>query len=169
VQFDPARWKPIRRPRHVTRFEQSSVFHASPEDVFRFSCDGQNLTKILPDPVTPCEDTDETIVQPDRVFTFRHWMGRVIPVRWVVHIAEFVPGIEYVDEQLRGPFRYFRHRHRCNPHEGGGTEYHDIVEFRTVLGPYLDRHVMRRMLARVFAYRHAMMKQLLDGGAPEGR
>jgi ligand-binding SRPBCC domain-containing protein len=163
--YDPARWRPVRRPRAVTRLERASTFAAAPDVVFQFSCDGENLPKILPDPIVPCKGTDELIVQHNHVYMFRQWMGYLVPVRWVVRIAEFVPGVEYVDEQLRGPFVYWRHRHRCDPDGAGGTRYQDTVEFRTLLGPHIDRLAVLPIVSRVFAYRHAKMSELLESEA----
>jgi ligand-binding SRPBCC domain-containing protein len=148
-------------PGRLTRFERDVYIARSPAAVFDFCCQGENLQKISPERITPCADTDETVVQGDHVYVFRHWMNGVFPVRWEVHIVEFVPGERFVDLQLRGPFRYYRHAHVCRPSEGG-TRYADVIEYATVLGAYVDRTVVRRRFASIFAHRQRMMKRLLE-------
>lgn len=62
------------------------------------------------------------------------------------------PPARFVDEQVRGPFRWFRHEHRFDP-EGPGTRMTDTWEHELrwgVVGRLVDalvvRHVIRRLL-----------------------
>lgn len=70
-------------------------------------------------------------------------------------IESWAPPHEFVDVQLRGPYRVWRHTHRFLA-EGGGTRIVDDVEYELPLCP-LGRLVealwARREVARIFGYR----------------
>jgi ligand-binding SRPBCC domain-containing protein len=61
----------------------------------------------------------------------------------------------FVDEQVRGPFRSFRHEHRFESLDVNETRLTDVFEFRAPLGPlgrlaeatFLTRHMRRLLLA----------------------
>lgn len=81
------------------------------------------------------------------------------PVRltWEALHKDFVPGEQFVDEQVRGPFAAWVHTHRVRQREAGGSVLTDTIDYRLPLGA-LGRlafgRATRRMLDRMFAYRH---------------
>ncbi|MGC2697775.1 MAG: SRPBCC family protein [Candidatus Angelobacter sp.] len=50
-----------------------------------------------------------------------------IPLRWVSEIAEWEPPRQFVDAQLRGPYKLWRRQHRFEA-SNGGTQITDIVD-----------------------------------------
>jgi len=78
-----------------------------------------------------------------------------IPLSWVSRIAEYAEGSHFADEQLRGPYARWYHRHSFRAVDGG-VEMTDDVEYRLPLGP-LGRlaHwlVVRHQLRAIFDYR----------------
>jgi ligand-binding SRPBCC domain-containing protein len=78
-----------------------------------------------------------------------------IPVKWATLIESWEPPNEFVDVQLRGPYRLWRHTHRFLA-EGTGTRILDDVAYELPLGP-LGRMVdvlwTRREVAKIFDYR----------------
>ncbi|SIN74335.1 SRPBCC family protein [Agromyces cerinus] len=86
--------------------------------------------------------------------TWRAWHFGV-PIRMTSRITEFDPPSSFVDEQVRGPFRSFRHEHEFAADPVGGTIMTDRVRFvaplgplgriaEVVLGPYLRRLIEHR-------------------------
>lgn len=86
--------------------------------------------------------------------TWRAWHFGV-PLRMTSRITAFDEPSSFVDEQVRGPFRTFRHEHRFTPDADGGTIMIDHVRFvapfgplgraaERVLGPYLRRLIVQR-------------------------
>ena len=85
--------------------------------------------------------------------TWRAWHFGV-PIRMTSRITQMSPPDSFVDEQVRGPFRSFRHEHRFVA-EGDGTVMTDHVKLSApfgvfgraaelVVGPYLRRLIEQR-------------------------
>ena len=96
--------------------------------------------------------------------TYRmRWAG--IPLSWETVITEYEPPFFFVDEQVRGPYRYWRHRHSFRPAEGG-TIVGDRVEYALPFG-WLGRAVhalsVRRQLRQIFKYRQQALAELMRG------
>ncbi len=109
------------------------------------------------------EEAAERLSAGDRM-VLRMWMGPV-PVRWVALIEESGPD-GFVDTQIEGPFRRWRHRHRFKALAGGRTEVVDEIEAE-LGGGLLDRLVAAAMwvgLPLLFAYRGWKTRRLLEGG-----
>ena len=57
-----------------------------------------------------------------------------VPIRMTSRITAMTEPETFVNEQVRGPFRSFRHEHEFRP-DGSGTLMNDRVEFDAPLGP----------------------------------
>jgi lipocalin/ligand-binding SRPBCC domain-containing protein len=77
--------------------------------------------------------------------------------RWEARHYGYVRGKEFSDEQVRGPFRTWRHTHRMEAIGTSQTLYEDRVEYMLRGGVLMHRlfdRLLRRMLARAFEQRH---------------
>jgi ligand-binding SRPBCC domain-containing protein len=87
-----------------------------------------------------------------------------IPLRWLTEIEQWKPPYEFVDVQVKGPYRLWRHTHRFSEVEGG-TCIVDIVQYALPFGP-LGRLVHRLRVAqdlgRIFDYRARQVQALLS-------
>ena len=85
-----------------------------------------------------------------------------LSVEWEAVHEIYEPPACFVESQVRGPFRRWRHRHLVLP-DGDGARLRDELEYELPggsLAPLLDL-VMRPFLKRLFAYRHAITRRLL--------
>ncbi|MFN3196853.1 MAG: TIGR01777 family oxidoreductase [Bradymonadia bacterium] len=67
-----------------------------------------------------------------------------------------VPGAQFQDQQVRGPFGFWLHTHRFEEREGGSM-LHDHVQYRLPvhpLGQWFGGWFARRMLDQMFTHRH---------------
>ena len=83
-------------------------------------------------------------------------------VEWEAVHEIYEPPTCFVESQVRGPFRRWRHRHLVLP-DGDGARLRDELEYELPggsLAPLLDV-VMRPFLEQLFAYRHAATRRLL--------
>ena len=78
-----------------------------------------------------------------------------LPVRWRTRITRWQPGLEFVDEQLAGPYARWVHRHTFRA-ERGGTRLGDRVEYALPFDP-LSRPVqalyVKPLVERIFDFR----------------
>jgi len=88
---------------------------------------------------------------------------RGFPVRWLTEIEYWNPPFEFVDVQVRGPYRQWRHTHRF-AEAGGGTRIEDIVNYALPFG-LLGRIVHKLQVAddlwAIFDYREQRARALL--------
>lgn len=85
--------------------------------------------------------------------TWRAWHFGV-PIRMTSRITEMEAPIYFVDEQVKGPFRRFRHVHEFTE-DSDGTVMVDRVEFGAPFGP-IGRLAEKLVLAR---YLHQLIEQ----------
>jgi hypothetical protein len=134
------------------------------EAVFAFFAEAHNLERITP----PWLRFELIADRPARmglgtVIDYRLHVHRV-PIRWTSRIEEWEPGREFVDRQLRGPYRLWHHRHSFAAHNGR-TEVCDQVSYALPLGRLGElAHPLfvRRDLERIFAFRHEAVERQLE-------
>lgn len=128
--------------------------------VFTFHADVQNLPRLTPGPArivrapVPAREGDVQVIEIGAGPLRRRWHARIV---------RFDPPRTIVDEQERGPFRYWRHTHAVIP-EGDGAMLVDVVAFRLLpgrAGRLLDALVVAPALRLLFAERHRRTRRLL--------
>lgn len=95
---------------------------------------------------------------------------------WQARHTELVPGVRFVDEQVRGPFRQWRHEHLFADGPGGSTVITDRVTWQLpARAPFgLDETLVDRELSAMFAYRERQLRDdlalhaRLRGAGPAG-
>lgn len=88
-----------------------------------------------------------------------------IPFAWQSEIQRWHPPEEFVDTQLRGPYKHWIHTHRFREEEGA-TVVEDEVQYTLPCWPVgeLVYPLVRLQLARIFRYRQqAIRRYLLPG------
>jgi ligand-binding SRPBCC domain-containing protein len=89
------------------------------------------------------------------------WRARHLRRTWSLtsRITAFEPPTRFVDEQVSGPFAWFRHEHRFEA-VPGGTRVIDDWEHAAPFGPIgkiVDALVLGRLLRRLLAQRNAAL------------
>jgi ligand-binding SRPBCC domain-containing protein len=143
----------------VRRLEREQILPGTPADVFPFFADALNLERITPPWLGFRVVTPGTIeMGPGTLIEYRLRLHRV-PVRWLTRIELWEPPLRFVDAQVRGPYRVWRHEHRFEAAPGGaGTLMRDTIDYDLPLGPLgglAHALLVRRDLRRIFDYREA--------------
>jgi ligand-binding SRPBCC domain-containing protein len=88
----------------------------------------------------------------------------IFTMRWKVKITEYTSPTLMSDEQVSGPFAYWKQTRRLRSVEGG-TELTDIVEYEPpfgILGRIANALVIRNQVQQMFTYRQAATKRILE-------
>ena len=104
--------------------------------------------------------------------------GRIVftigigPLRmlWEARHFGYVDGEQFSDEQVRGPFRVWRHTHRVTPLSETSSLLEDRVEYELPGGPLIRAvagAAVRRMLVSMFERRHAITRASLQSPGPK--
>jgi hypothetical protein len=152
----------IRTP-VVHVFESEQLLPRERSDVFEFFADAFNLEAITPpwlgfQVVTP----GPIEMAPGALIGYRLRLHG-LRVDWLTRIEIWERGRRFVDAQVRGPYRLWRHTHLFEDHPEG-TLVRDRVSYEIPLGPLgeLARLLfVRRDLDRIFAYRRLAVAEAL--------
>ena len=85
-----------------------------------------------------------------------------IRMRWTTLITSVEEEVIFIDEQKRGPYRYWQHQHSFRP-IAGGTEMRDIVRYEIPgwwAGDLLNTMLIKSDLKKLFLYRFARIEEL---------
>jgi ligand-binding SRPBCC domain-containing protein len=144
-----------------TFFLRTSQFVARDlETTFAFFADAANLQKLTPPWLDFSITTPQPIAMHEGTLIDYRLKLRGLPIRWRSVISEWNPPHSFVDEQVRGPYTMWRHRHTFTPHRDG-TLVADEVRYR-VFGGMLANIFVKRDLAMIFAYRWEALLVALD-------
>jgi len=131
-------------------------------EVFNFFSRAENLETLTP----PWLNFKILNVKPQPVQqgTLIDYSLRVhgIPLRWTSEIVEWEPPHRFVDLQLRGPYKLWRHEHRFEACQGG-TLISDTINLALPLG-FLGRLAYKIKVEsdvqEIFAFREQKIRSL---------
>jgi ligand-binding SRPBCC domain-containing protein len=82
-----------------------------------------------------------------------------LPIRWRSRISDWDPPLQFVDEQVKGPYRYWHHAHTFEEVDGG-TLVRDVVHYAVPLGFLVHPLFVRRDLTRIFQFRRETLSRV---------
>jgi len=131
----------------------SSIWLQRPiEEVFAFFADAHNLAAITPPWMHFRTVTPGPIVMAAGTRFAHRLRVKGIPIRWESEITAWEPPRRFVDEQRRGPYRFWIHEHRFAARDGG-TDVVDHVDYAVPGGAAVNSLVVAPDLRKVFEYR----------------
>jgi ligand-binding SRPBCC domain-containing protein len=124
---------------------------------------------ILPPPRHSDSPSGSEVAGVGSQFTirFRPFPFSPLPIRWQAEITEFSWYQHFCDEQIHGPFTYWKHGHYFRPVHWNGFEatvVADDVEYELplgVVGSVIHRLFVRRQLERTFKFRQRQLNKVL--------
>lgn len=138
----------------------TQIFLERPIDaLFAFFSDAHNLQRITPRILNFSILTPAPIEMCVGTLIDYKLRVRGIPIRWRSLISIWEPPFRFVDEQVRGPYRIWRHEHRFETAKGG-TRVIDEVTFKPIGGALMTRLFVGRDVRRIFEYRSDALRTL---------
>ena len=129
--------------------EQAFRFFASPENLNLLTPPWANFSILSPQPIEMAVGT---------IIEYRIRL-RGVPVNWRSEITEWQPPFAFCDVQLRGPYRFWVHRHTFEE-KPGGTLVTDHVDYGVLGGALVNRLFVAGELRRIFTYRKTRLHEL---------
>ena len=141
------------------QIHQEQLLKRPIEQVFAFFARAENLNLLTPPWVRfsiltslPIEMAVGTIIE------YRIRL-RGVPVKWRSEITEWDPPFAFCDEQRRGPYRFWIHRHTFEERPEG-TLVTDHVDYDVLGGALVNRLFVAGELRRIFDYRRERLTEL---------
>jgi ligand-binding SRPBCC domain-containing protein len=91
---------------------------------------------------------------------------RIGPVRWIARHTAYEQNSLFVDEQIRGPFGFWVHRHEFEAIDGR-TKLTDRIEYQLPGGTLVNllfAWIVNAALATMFRHRHRVTREFCEKG-----
>lgn len=142
----------------------SQVLPLRREVVFNFFMDPRNLIEITPDwldfKIADMEWKMKIFEGVEFIYTIR-WLG--LRLKWQSKIIEYKPPERFIDIQLKGPYRFWRHLHIFEE-VPEGTLIKDEVTYKLhFVGKLFHRCLIKRQLYDIFCYRAQRIAEWSSG------
>ena len=155
----------------IYRLERTTLLRARRAEAFSFFADAHNLEQITPDSLGFHILTPDPIVMRAGTLIDYELTLHGIRMKWRTLIEEFVEGEYFVDLQLSGPYRLWRHRHEFRD-IAEGTQMIDRVDYELPFGPLgrvVRRLFVRRSLEQIFDYRSKAIAGYFNTDDPKAK
>ena len=148
------------------RLERNLTLDIDPIVLWDFIASPRNL-----DQITPPELQFRILSNvPDEMYNGLQITYEIsIPVfgkkRWLSEISEIVPGESFVDMQIEGPYRHWRHFHQLQQVGNNASCMVDRIDYELpmgFIGNITHNLVVKDQLTRIFDYREKMLRQIFN-------
>jgi ligand-binding SRPBCC domain-containing protein len=151
-----------RPPPDVTIVHRETVVASPLDETFAFFSDATNLERLTPAWLNFQIRSKGPLTMREGLLIDYVIRLRGLPIPWKTRIDVWQPGVRFVDRQLNGPYRWWRHEHQFEA-VAGETRVIDHVEFV----PRLRRMTGQLVAAdveRIFDYRAKELTRIFGEG-----
>jgi ligand-binding SRPBCC domain-containing protein len=128
------------------------------EEIFAFFGDAANLDAITPPWVHFHTVTPAPIEMRPGTLIDHKLRIHGLPIRWRSQITVWEPPTRFVDEQVRGPYRLWRHEHIFVERDGG-TLVQDRVQYAVAFDFLVHKFFVARDVEKIFAHRTETLRR----------
>jgi ligand-binding SRPBCC domain-containing protein len=151
------------------RNEQEQTIDRGIDEVFPFFADPQNLPLFIPDWISFGMVRPRPVTMARGVLIDYAVRLHGIPFGWRSEITAWDPPHHFVDEQRKGPYRYWIHSHTFEAVSASRTIVRDDVRYAVPGGSLVHKLVVERDLNRIFSHRRQQVEKLFAEGGPAVR
>ncbi|MGC3947822.1 MAG: SRPBCC family protein [Chryseolinea sp.] len=141
---------------------QIQILKTDLSEAWRFFSNPSNLATITPASmnfrITSLPYEGEMYA--GQIINYKVTVAPAITVKWITEITHVRKPFFFVDEQRRGPYRFWHHQHHFRETDNG-VEMIDEVNYEVPFGPLgrLVNHIfVGPQLERIFEYRTSVLK-----------
>jgi ligand-binding SRPBCC domain-containing protein len=146
----------ITRFANEFRLSTELFLSQSIDKIFPYFADARNLEELTPPLLNfKIASTDRISMSVGTIIDYHLRIHR-LPIKWKTLISAWEPPYMFVDEQLRGPYRYWIHRHSFEE-ENGGTIVRDLVRYQIFGGEVVHNLFVKKDLLRIFNHRKEIL------------
>lgn len=133
--------------------------------VFDFFSDAGNLERITPPELRFHIFTPRPIDLHEGALIEYRLRIHGFPINWRTEISYWDPPFEFVDRELKGPYKQWIHRHAFVELGKNRTLIKDEVRYRLPFEPIGDlfHWLVRRKLNHIFDFRQKAVAEILEG------
>ncbi|MCB1124188.1 MAG: SRPBCC family protein [Verrucomicrobiae bacterium] len=146
-------------------FERKQKIPRTLDEVWDFFSTPKNLQEMTPESLNfEILSENENKIYEGQIIEYRIEIMPGIKRRWTTEISEVQERKEFVDEQIKGPYRYWHHRHTFEEAEDG-VWMTDRVNFNMpfwILGKLAYHSFVRNRLVEVFDFRSKYLVEKFD-------
>lgn len=145
----------------MPQFQAETVLPAPLDRVFPFFSDAANLGRITPPSLGFQILTPSPITMQEGTLIDYRINLHGIPMKWRTLISKWNPPHDFVDEQLRGPYRAWIHHHEFTALPNGRTRMRDTVHYSLPFAPFsaVALPFVRHEITGIFAFRQKVMSE----------
>ena len=151
-----------KNPTGGYRLTSELLLPAPRDEVFAFFADARQLETITPPWLHFHVLTEPPITLGEGAVIDYRLRLRGIPLRWRSKISGWNPPFGFVDEQLRGPYRWWRHEHTFTEQDGQ-TLVGDKVDYGVPGGALVHQLIVCRDVEQIFGFRIARLREIFAG------
>ena len=131
-------------------------------EVFAFFSDASNLMRITPPSLGFKILTPMPIRMDEGTLIDYTILLHRLPLRWRTRICRWNPPVEFIDEQLRGPYRKWVHHHTFEETDSRNTLMRDRVDYALPFPPFGDiaLPLVRAQLRGIFEFRRKAILEI---------
>jgi ligand-binding SRPBCC domain-containing protein len=147
-------------------FATDTEIPAPREEVFSFFSDAANLMRITPPTLGFEILTPQPILMRAGALIDYRIRLRGVPMRWRTHICDWNPPYGFADEQLKGPYRLWLHRHSFRETPDGTTVMRDVVRYALPFPPLgeIALPFVRAEIRGIFEFRSRVILKEFSAG-----
>ena len=143
-------------------FESTTLIKRPIEEVFDFFGKAENLNELTP-PFLHFKILSALPLKMQKGTRIDYSIRlNGIPFRWKTLISEWNPMQSFVDEQIKGPYKVWKHTHKFEK-EGEFTRMTDSVFYQCpggFLESWVNRFFVRKKMEQIFSYRKEKLQIL---------
>ncbi len=146
--------------------EQKQVLNISLEKAWEFFSSPKNLQKITP------ETMDFSLIStlPKQMYSGMFIYYKIKPFRgfqtyWLTEITHSNPPYYFIDEQRKGPYKWWHHEHHFKSIDAHTTEMKDKLYYEMpfgILGKLVHSLFVRMQIEKIFNFRYQKLEELFN-------